>query len=41
MQMLVHSFARRKKLKGFSTWKARHPETDEKVLAVVVREERK
>lgn len=41
MQMLVHSFARRKKLKGFSTWKARHPETDEKVLAVVLREERK
>jgi len=41
MQVLIHSFARRNNLKGFSTWKADDPETGENVLAVAVREERK
>lgn len=37
MQMLVHSFARRKNLQKFSTWKTEHPVTGEKVLAIQLR----
>ncbi len=40
-QMLVHSFARRKNLPKFSTWKTTDPETGEKVLAIQLRETKK
>lgn len=41
LQVLIHSFARRKNLPGFSTWKTTDPETGDKVLAIRLREERK
>jgi len=41
IQMLVHSFSRRKNLQKFSTWKTEHPETGEKVLAVAIRRAKK
>jgi hypothetical protein len=41
IQMLVHSFSRRKNLQKFSTWKTEHPETGEKVLAVAIRRTKK